>query len=113
MRLSIVDVSGLTWRKSSRSGGGSNDACVEVAYIGPAWRKSSRSSGASNANCVEVAHIDPAWRKSSRSSGDSNTACVEVAYTGPAVAVRDSKSPATGALAFPTSGWSAFLTTLV
>jgi hypothetical protein len=34
--LSTVDFSGLTWRKSSRSGQGSNGNCVEVAFAGPA-----------------------------------------------------------------------------
>jgi hypothetical protein len=34
--VSIVDLSGLAWRKSSRSGGnGDNGACVEVAFTGP------------------------------------------------------------------------------
>ena len=50
-----------------------------------------------------------AWRKSSRSGPDNNDACVEVAFAGPAVAVRDSKSPTSGTLAFPTPGWFAFL----
>jgi hypothetical protein len=49
------------------------------------------------------------WRKSSRSNGGNNGACVEVAFTGPVVAVRDSKNPAAGLLAFPESGWAAFL----
>jgi hypothetical protein len=31
-----VDLSGLTWRKSSRSGSHSNGACVEIAFCGPA-----------------------------------------------------------------------------
>ncbi|HEV8559705.1 MAG TPA: DUF397 domain-containing protein [Actinophytocola sp.] len=53
-----------------------------------------------------------AWRKSSRSGGGNNDACVEVALAGPAMAVRDSKSPATGTLAFPTPGWSAFVGTV-
>jgi len=31
-----VDVRGLVWRKSSRSGGaGTNDNCVEIAFAGP------------------------------------------------------------------------------
>ncbi|HEY7598235.1 MAG TPA: DUF397 domain-containing protein [Actinophytocola sp.] len=48
-----------------------------------------------------------AWRKSSRSgSNGSNGACVEVAFAGPAVAVRDSKQPAAGTLAFPAAGWA-------
>jgi hypothetical protein len=87
--LSIVDQSGLTWRKSSRSGGGNNDNCVEVAFTeATVWRKSSRSGGGSNGNCVEVA------------------------FAGTAVAVRDSKNPAVGALAFPESSWKAFLGTV-
>jgi hypothetical protein len=28
-----VDVIGVVWRKSSRSGGGTNDACVELATV--------------------------------------------------------------------------------
>ncbi|OZM70036.1 DUF397 domain-containing protein [Amycolatopsis antarctica] len=72
------------------------------------WRKSSYSGNeGSNGNCVEVT-----WRKSSYSGGEgSNGDCVEVAFTGPAVAVRDSKAPAAGALAFPPAAWHAFLAT--
>lgn len=36
MAVSIVDLSGVTWRKSSRSSGASNANCVEVAFTGPA-----------------------------------------------------------------------------
>lgn len=32
--VSTVDQSGLVWRKSSYSGGGNNDNCVEVAFSG-------------------------------------------------------------------------------
>jgi hypothetical protein len=34
--VSTVDTSKLMWRKSSRSGGGINGDCVEVAFSGPA-----------------------------------------------------------------------------
>lgn len=34
--VSTVEFSGAVWRKSSRSGGGANDACVEVAFAGVA-----------------------------------------------------------------------------
>lgn len=34
--VSTVDLSGVTWRKSSRSNGASNANCVEVAFAGPA-----------------------------------------------------------------------------
>ncbi|HVK21179.1 MAG TPA: DUF397 domain-containing protein [Actinokineospora sp.] len=76
-------MSELIWRKSSRSGNGSNDACVEVA-----WRKSSRSGAGNNDNCVEVASIPPS------------------------TAVRDSKNPDGGQLSVPTAGWRVFLSTL-
>lgn len=77
-----------------------------VNLIGARWRTSSFSAGSgSNGDCVEVA-----WRKSSYSGGEgANGACVEVAFTGPAVAVRDSKAPDSGAIAFPAAAWRAFL----
>jgi Domain of unknown function (DUF397) len=34
--VSTVDLSGLAWRRSSRTGGGSNTNCVEVAFAGSA-----------------------------------------------------------------------------
>lgn len=80
-----VELSRATWRKSSRSGGGTGNACVEVAFTDATWRKSSRSGNGVNDNCVEVA------------------------FTGPAIAVRDSKDPEGAALAFPPRAWSAFL----
>lgn len=71
------------------------------------WRKSTRSTSASN--CVEVAWVNAAeWRKSTRSGSESN--CLEVAHLpGPLIAIRDSKSPTTPALTFPTPSWSRFL----
>lgn len=87
--MSTLELSGLSWRKSSRSG----------------------QSG-SNGNCVEVAFADADWRKSSRSGQDhTNGNCVEVAFSGPVVAVRDSKSPDTGVLTFPSLGWVSFRST--
>jgi hypothetical protein len=53
------------------------------------------------------------WRKSSYSGGSgSNGNCVEVAHTDSAVALRDSKAPAAGALTLPASTWRATLATL-
>jgi hypothetical protein len=83
--VSIVDVSGARWRKSSRSGMASSTACVEVALVAAEWRKSSRSGDA------------------------NNTACVEVALSGPAAAIRDSKAPANPPLVLPRTAWHAFL----
>ncbi|HEY7591698.1 MAG TPA: DUF397 domain-containing protein [Actinophytocola sp.] len=47
------------------------------------------------------------WRKSSR-SGSGND-CVELVVARIGAAVRDSKSPETGHLAFGGTGWNAFL----
>lgn len=47
------------------------------------------------------------WRKASRSSG-TGSECVEVADLGDGVAVRDSKNPAGGRLAFDRPSWRAF-----
>ena len=46
------------------------------------------------------------WRKSSYSGGGNN--CVEVAAGAATVAVRDSKNPAAGQLAFGAAAWTAF-----
>ena len=47
------------------------------------------------------------WRKSSHSGGGNQ--CVEVAAVDGVYAVRDSKNPAAGHLAFSASAWKAFL----
>ncbi|SDD74636.1 DUF397 domain-containing protein [Glycomyces harbinensis] len=41
------------------------------------WRKSTRSGVGNNNDCVEVRR---AWRKSTRSGANNDTACVEVAF---------------------------------
>lgn len=87
-RTYTVDLSHAVWRKSSRSTGGNNSACVEIAYAEASWRKSSRSTGGNNANCVEIA------------------------YPGSVAAVRDSKNSAGPVLAFTTPAWATFLTVL-
>jgi Domain of unknown function (DUF397) len=51
---------------------------------------------------------DAQWRKSSRSTGGNQ--CVEVAAAGGVYAVRDSKNPAAGHLAFSAAAWAEFLT---
>jgi hypothetical protein len=47
------------------------------------------------------------WRKSSYSTGGNQ--CVEVAAVDGAYAVRDSKNPAAGHLAFSAPDWMAFI----
>jgi hypothetical protein len=57
---------------------------------------------------ADSAALDSArWRKSSYSTGGNQ--CVEVAEVGGTVAVRDSKDPAVGHLAFGASEWQTFL----
>ncbi|MEU3022250.1 DUF397 domain-containing protein [Nocardiopsis alba] len=58
-------------------------------------------------NCVEVAQIPAKFRKSSYSGVNNN--CVEVADLPCGAAVRDSKNPAKGHLAFDSAEWTAFL----
>jgi hypothetical protein len=52
--------------------------------------------------------IEMNWRKSSYSSG-GGTNCVELAHKPAAIAVRDSKNPAGGRLAFPVTEFREFL----
>jgi Domain of unknown function (DUF397) len=73
------------------------------------WRKSSRSNGGINGDCVEIALLDVEWRKSSRSNGGNNGACVEVAFSGSAAAIRDSKNPAGPALVLPVGAFQAVI----
>jgi hypothetical protein len=68
------------------------------------WRKASYSGG-NGGNCVEVG----VWRKPSYSGGNGG-ACVEVASTGKAlIAVRDSKDPNGPKLAFTSPVWQSFI----
>lgn len=74
-----MDFSGVSWRKSTRSGNG-GEACVEVG----AWRISLRS-------------------------GSGGEACVEVGEcTCGGTAVRDSKDPQGPKLTFTTTAWATF-----
>jgi hypothetical protein len=75
-----MDLSGVSWRKSSYSSSNGGN-CVEV---GLTWRKSSYS-GSSGGNCVEVARDEPA-----------------------VIAVRDSKDPQGPVLAFSSADWQSF-----
>ncbi|MFE3140697.1 DUF397 domain-containing protein [Streptomyces scopuliridis] len=114
------DLSGVSWHKSSYSGG-SGGSCLEVGTwqkstysdgsggncleVGTSWRKSTHSGG-SGGDCVEVGSV---WRKSTHSDG-SGGSCVEVADGHPdIVPVRDSKVPDGPALVFPTASWSTFI----
>lgn len=70
------------------------------------FRKSSYSG--QDQNCVEVAPVLPDFRKSSHSG--QGVDCLEVApLPTPGAALRDSKHPSLGHLAFPAAAWEAFL----
>ncbi|MFC5245737.1 DUF397 domain-containing protein [Streptomyces nigrescens] len=76
------------------------------------WRKSSYSNS-DGGQCIEVSDdllTAATWRKSSYSNPDGG-ACIEVADNFPAlVPVRDSKNPQGPALTFEASAWATFVT---
>jgi uncharacterized protein DUF397 len=56
--VSTVEFSGAVWRKSTRSGAGVNDSCVEVAFV-------SAAVGVRDSKNRTEAHLAfgaPAWR---------------------------------------------------
>jgi hypothetical protein len=74
------------------------------------WRKSSYSNQ-DGGECVEVSDdllATASWRKSSYSNQDGGQ-CLEVADGLPLVPVRDSKVPDGPALVFPAVVWAAFV----
>jgi hypothetical protein len=86
------DLSNARWRKSSYSGGGGGEDCVEVAYD---------FAGAAR------------WRKSSYSD-DNGGSCVEVADGFPGVVpVRDSKTPDGPVLVLGSVAWTEFIGAVV
>jgi hypothetical protein len=75
---------------------------MDISHV--TWRKASYSGG-NGGGCIEVG----VWRKSSHSGGNGGE-CVEVASTGqPLVAVRDSKDPNGPKLAFSPPMWQSFI----
>lgn len=81
---------------------------TNVDLTGVTWRKSSYS-GDTGGQCVECAPLDTAtWRKSSH-SGDTGGDCVEVADLTPHIAVRDSKNPAGGTVTVGAGAFSVFV----
>ncbi|MFI6455042.1 DUF397 domain-containing protein [Streptosporangium amethystogenes] len=85
-----MDTSRIEWRKSSRSGNGSD--CVEVGV----WRESSLSGN--GPDCVEVALADT-LQADAETAQDADRL----------VLVRDSKDPEGPVLSFTPSEWDVFL----
>jgi hypothetical protein len=52
------------------------------------------------------------WRKSSYSGPGDGDSCVEIATSPTHIAVRDSKDPAVGVLAFPAGSFASFIEAL-
>ncbi|MFF4304268.1 DUF397 domain-containing protein [Streptomyces sp. NPDC001601] len=85
--MRAIDLSGITWRKSSYSNQDGGE-CVEVS---------------------DDLLRTTSWRRSSHSNQDGGQ-CLEVAADVPSlVPVRDSKDPSRGTLLFEVSAWAAFV----
>lgn len=56
------------------------------------WRKSSHSGGATDEACIELARLIR-WRKSSHSGTATDEACIELARMPATIGIRDSKNP--------------------
>lgn len=84
--MRAIDLSSVTWRKSSYSNTSGGD-CIEVSD-----------------DFLRTAD----WRTSSYSN-TSGGECVEVASNLPLVPVRDSKNPTHGTLIFGVEAWSEFV----
>ncbi|OIJ86549.1 hypothetical protein BIV25_41015 [Streptomyces sp. MUSC 14] len=113
--MRAIDLSGVTWRKSSHSNT-SGGECIEVSddlLTCARWRKSSYSNP-DGGECVEVSDdflTGADWRKSSYSNSDGG-ACLEVAAIAPAqglVPVRDSKDTTRTPLLLGAPAWKAFV----
>ncbi|MYT12151.1 protein of unknown function (DUF397) [Streptomyces sp. SceaMP-e96] len=80
LKPSAGDVSELEWTKSSYSGQGNGNECLEVA-----------------------------WQKSSYSGDSDSNECLEVAPTPSTIHIRDSKNPDGPQLHLPPSAWADFV----
>ena len=85
----------IQWQKSSFSGGGDGNECVEVACGDAALllRESDdpgRTLGVAPSSLAAVVQ----WQKSSFSGGADGNSCVELARTGAALLLRESDTPA-------------------
>ncbi|MFJ1975020.1 DUF397 domain-containing protein [Streptomyces sp. NPDC087903] len=94
----------LNWQKSTFSGGGEGNTCVEVATTPTAvhLRESDTPATELTTGTVPLAHLIRGlksgtavnWQKSTFSDGGDGNTCVEVAATPTAVHLRESDTPA-------------------
>ena len=110
------------WRKSSYSGPGDGNECVEVATTlahiavrdskAPARAVLAIQTGAFVTFIDSLKDTPGNWRKSSHSDGGDGNDCVEIANSPTHVAIRDSKAPARATLTFPTGAFTPFIAAL-
>jgi hypothetical protein len=110
------------WRKSSYSGPGDGDSCVEIANNltqvairdskTPARATLTFPTGAFTTFVDGLKGTPDNWRKSSYSDGDDGNDCVEIANSPTHVAIRDSKTPARATLTFPIEAFAPFIDAL-
>ena len=110
------------WRKSSYSGPGDGNECVEVATTlahiavrdskAPARAVLAIQTGAFVTFIDSLKDTPGNWRKSSYSDGGDGNDCVEIANSPTHVAIRDSKAPADHTLTVPADAFTTFVEAL-
>ncbi|WP_371579659.1 DUF397 domain-containing protein [Streptomyces sp. NBC_01314] len=68
----------------------------------PNWQKSTFSGGGEGDTCVELAAFPVTWQKSTFSGGAEGNACVELAATTDDIRLRESDTPTTHLRTTPT-----------
>lgn len=102
------------WRKSSYSGFGDGNSCVEIANHRARVAVRDSKDPAHGTLTFPIGAFAPfvealKWRKSSYSGGGDGNGCVEIANSRTRIAVRDSKTPARAPLTFPTGAVAPFI----
>jgi len=105
------------WRKSSYSGPGDGNSCVEIADHRTRVAIRDSKDPAYGTLTFPMGAFTPfvealKWRKSSYSGGGQGDACVEIADRHTRIAIRDSKAPAYGTLTFPMGAFTPFIKAL-
>jgi hypothetical protein len=111
-----------TWRKSSYSGGGDGNNCVEIAPLpthvsirdskAPARAILTFPTAAFTCFTDTLKHAPDNWRKSSYSDGGDGNDCVEIANSLAHVAIRDSKAPTGSILTVSADAFTTFVEAL-